>query len=80
MRTLRVLLVDDDRDFLELAMHDLGKLPNVEVVATARSGDKAVTRVRVVEPDPVLMDIDMPGMNGVPASVAAEPGLSPRRW
>ena len=28
----------------------------------------------------VLMDIDMPGMNGVPASVAAEPGLSPRRW
>ena len=40
----------------------------IEVVGLAESGDEAVTQAGDLEPDVVLMDISMPGLNGVEAT------------
>ena len=40
----------------------------IEVVGLAESGDEAVTQADDLEPDVVLMDISMPGLNGVEAT------------
>ncbi|HTP95187.1 MAG TPA: response regulator [Burkholderiales bacterium] len=70
MKPIRVLLVDDDRDFLAVAQYDLKSLPRVSVVGCAMSGDEAVKVAPLLKPDVVLMDIDMPGMNGIEATRA----------
>lgn len=70
---IRVLLVDDHevvraglRALLEATGH-------VDVVGEASSGDEAVTKTRTLEPDIVIMDLAMPGMDGIQAtrSIAA---------
>lgn len=66
--TVRVLLVDDHavlREGLEVL---LGGFATVEVVATAASGSEAVERYDEVRPDVVLMDLSMPGIDGVEAT------------
>jgi NarL family two-component system response regulator LiaR len=66
--TIRVLIVDDHqvvrqglRTFLELQ-------PQIEVVGEAADGSAAVELVRQLEPDIVLMDLVMPGCDGVSAT------------
>jgi DNA-binding NarL/FixJ family response regulator len=44
------------------------KLPNVRVVGEAKDGREAILLVRELEPDLVLMDIAMPGLNGLEAT------------
>ncbi len=46
----------------------LSNLNDIEVVAMASSGEEAINAARESEPDVVLMDIMMPGMNGIEAS------------
>jgi DNA-binding NarL/FixJ family response regulator len=64
----RVLLVDDSTEFLQSAAHFLGSEPGVEVIGQASSGGDAVEEVSRLRPDLVLMDLNMPGMNGLEAT------------
>jgi DNA-binding NarL/FixJ family response regulator len=66
--TLRVLIADDQpvvRDGLAML---LGLIDDVEVVATAADGLEAVEHARSQQPDVVLMDLRMPGLEGAEAT------------
>ncbi len=66
--TIRVVLVDDQpliRAGLRVLVADH---PDLEIVGEAGTGEEAVALVRAVRPDVVLMDLRMPGMDGVEAT------------
>lgn len=65
MQPLRVLLVDDHARFLDMAALFLGRLPYLEVVGKVFSGFEAINAVTELNPDLVLLDLLMPGANGV---------------
>lgn len=67
-RTIRIVLVDDHavvRDGLSAVFQ---RLDGFEVVGEAGTGDEAVRLVATERPDVVLMDVRMPGVNGVDAT------------
>jgi DNA-binding NarL/FixJ family response regulator len=64
---LRVLLVDD-HDLFRTGLRNLLEEQSVEVVGEASGGSEAVRLVRELAPDVVVMDLNMPGMNGVEAT------------
>ncbi len=65
---IRVLIADDHPLFREGMRGRLERVTDVEVVGEASSGDEAVGRARELKPAVVLMDIKMPGMNGIEAT------------
>ena len=68
MAAIRTLLVDDNATILASVEHFVNTLPDVEVIGRARSGQQALQLVGQLLPDLVLMDVDMPGMNGLEAT------------
>ena len=65
MKSIRILIVDDQALFRE-SLHALLNLQDhFEVVAEAASGEEALRLVEKLHPDIVLMDVRMPGMDGV---------------
>lgn len=67
---IRVALVDDQPLFLEGLAMILEAQDGIEVVGTAADGADAVALVRGTAPDVVLMDIRMPGVDGIAATAA----------
>ncbi len=65
---IRVLIADDHPLFREGMRGRLERVTDVEVVGEASSGDEAVGRARELKPAVVLMDIKMPGVNGIEAT------------
>ena len=65
---IRVLLVDDHELVRSGIEHLLNDSDGIDVVGVARSGEEALTRVEDLNPDVVLMDINMPGIGGIEAS------------
>jgi DNA-binding NarL/FixJ family response regulator len=65
---IRVLLADDHPMFRYGLRAVLGSDPGVELVGEAGSGEEAVTLAGALDPDVVLMDLTMPGLNGVEAT------------
>lgn len=59
-----VFVVDDEPEFLQLARWLLGSHPGLTVIGEATSGTEAVARVPVLRPDVVVIDVQMPGLNG----------------
>ena len=63
----RVLLVDD-HDLFRTGLRNLLEEEGVDVVGEAAAGEDALRHVRELQPDVVVMDLNMPGMNGVEAT------------
>ena len=70
MVTIRVLLVDDDALVRAGLRMILSSAEEIEVVGEAVDGADAVAAVQAHRPDVVLMDIRMPGMDGIAATSA----------
>lgn len=68
MNKTRVFLADDHRILREGIRTLLQREPNIEVVGEAGDGKEAVDKVTQLIPDIVLMDITMPGINGLEAT------------
>jgi DNA-binding NarL/FixJ family response regulator len=75
MELIRTLLVDDSPEFLEAAGRFLAADPYIELVGTVLSGKEAIEQVSILNPDLVLMDLAMPGINGLETTrrIKAEP-------
>jgi CheY-like chemotaxis protein len=65
---LRILVVDDSPAFVRTLCAFFENDPKVEIVGTASSGHQALVTVGELQPDLVLMDLQMPGMNGLEAT------------
>ncbi|WP_105106907.1 response regulator [Streptococcus suis] len=70
MNTIRVMLVDD-HEMVRLGLKSyLNLQPDVEVVAEASDGEEGLRKALEVKPDVVVMDLVMPKMTGVEATLA----------
>lgn len=70
MSEITVLIVDD-QDLVRMGMSMvLGQADGINVVGEATNGVDAIERARILRPDVVLMDVRMPGMNGIDATAA----------
>lgn len=67
-QTVRVLIVDDQAPFRAVARTVVGLSNGFDVVGEAESGEDAVTKADELTPDLVLMDINLPGINGIEAT------------
>jgi DNA-binding NarL/FixJ family response regulator len=65
---IRVLIADDQKIVREGLVSLIGLLPGITVVGAATDGDDAVRQALELEPDVVLMDLNMPRCNGVEAT------------
>ncbi len=65
---LRVLIVDDSPLFRQGLSSLLSSLPDMQVVGEADDGDEALEKARETVPDVILMDILMPGCDGLEAT------------
>lgn len=65
---LRILLADDHETVREGLRMMLNAQPDMQVVATVGDGREAVAQYEKVTPDVVIMDISMPGLNGLAAT------------
>lgn len=63
--TLRVLIVDDELPARERLKSLLTEMPGTEVVGEAANGHQSLQRVHELTPDVVLLDVRMPGMDGI---------------
>jgi len=66
--TIRVLLVDDHTAVRQAFGFALRSEVGIEVVGEAGDGPGALEEIRRLQPDLVLMDINLPGMNGIEAT------------
>jgi len=67
-RTIKVLLVDDHNVVREGLRRILDMDSTIEVVGEARSGEEAVAKAVSLSPDVIVMDLKMPGMDGIAAT------------
>jgi DNA-binding NarL/FixJ family response regulator len=79
LKTTRVLIADDERLFAEALEMILSEDERIEVVGRAQDGHEAVALTRKLDPDVVLMDLSMPGMDGFEAIVELIAEESSRR-
>jgi two-component system response regulator NreC len=65
---ITILLVDDHKIVFESLQSLLDEQPDMRVVGWAENGRDAVTKVKELEPAVVIMDVAMPGLNGIEAT------------
>ncbi len=63
-----VLVVDDHRSFADLLSWALDAVPGMTCTGTASSADEGVSMAAKLHPDIVVMDIEMPGIDGITAT------------
>ena len=62
---IKVLVVDDTIFYRKVISDILSEFPDVEVVGAANNGEIALSRIRILKPDLITLDIEMPVMNGL---------------
>ncbi len=67
-KNIKVILADDHQNILNSISSLLRNSPNIEVVATAENGEKAVALAQTIRADILILDIDMPKLNGLQVS------------
>jgi DNA-binding NarL/FixJ family response regulator len=65
---IRILLVDDQELMRVGFSMVLGAQPDIEIVGEAANGEEAIAKTAELRPDVVLMDVRMPGMDGIAAT------------
>jgi DNA-binding NarL/FixJ family response regulator len=65
---IRILLVDDQELMRVGFSMVLGAQPDIEIVGEAANGEEAIAKTAELHPDVVLMDVRMPGMDGIAAT------------
>ena len=68
METLRILIAEDHPLFRKGMISLLSSVPEFEVVGQAANGEEAVAHAAELQPDVVLMDLQMPKVNGIEAT------------
>lgn len=68
MGPVRVLIVDDQEPFRLAARMVVEATDGFDVVGEAETGEDSVTMARELAPDLVLMDVNLPGINGLDAT------------
>lgn len=76
---IRLVVVDDDAFVLAGINSMLAEQDDLDIAGTATDGQEAIEQVRNVTPDVVLMDLRMPGMNGIDATRAIKRTPHPPR-
>jgi DNA-binding NarL/FixJ family response regulator len=66
--SVRVLIVDDQEPFRMAARMVVEATDGFEVIGEAETGEDSVEMARALEPDLVLMDVNLPGINGLEAT------------
>ncbi|HEY4455707.1 MAG TPA: response regulator transcription factor, partial [Pseudonocardiaceae bacterium] len=66
--SIRVLVADDHGAIRAGLMLMLGSDPDIEVVGEAADGEAAIRQAKALRPDVVLMDVRMPGVDGIAAT------------
>jgi DNA-binding NarL/FixJ family response regulator len=64
-KNIRIILADDHLIILRSISTLLNQIPDIEVVALAENGERALTLARSIPADIMILDIDMPKMNGL---------------
>lgn len=68
MEEIRVVMTDDDPLVRVALKHFVSRAPEITVVAEAENGFEAIKAYEEFLPDIVMMDVQMPGMNGIEAT------------
>jgi len=75
--TVRVLIVDDQDPFRAVARMVVDLTDGFEVVGEAATGEDSVISARVLKPDLILMDMNLPGISGLEATAQILAELAP---
>ena len=73
---IRVLLVDDQAAVRRGLLMRLHLEPDIQVIGEASTGREALSLAQALSPDVVLMDVEMPDMDGIEATAALRQAVS----
>lgn len=68
MEPIRVLIADDHAIFRRGLCSLLSAVPDIEIIGEAATGEEAIAQAAMLEPDVILMDLQMPDFNGIEAT------------
>jgi DNA-binding LytR/AlgR family response regulator len=77
MSTLRTLIVDDEPIARQVLREELAGFDDVIVAGEASSGEEALAQIARLQPDLVLLDLQMPGLGGFDVIHRLPPGAQP---
>lgn len=66
--SIKVIIADDHVFYREGVRALLGNVPDIEVIGEANDGAEAIQQADMLHPNVILMDLKMPGMNGIDAT------------
>lgn len=65
MSKRRILISDNSKDFVQLLVVFFSKQPGIEIVGVAYNGNQTLEMIEQTKPDVLLLDLIMPGMDGL---------------
>jgi DNA-binding NarL/FixJ family response regulator len=68
MSLIRVLVAEDFDPFRQFICSTLGKMPGLHIICEVSNGLEAVQKAEELKPDLILLDIGLPGLNGIEAA------------